>query len=639
MKKISSYFKRICAFLLVFAMVTGVLPVTGLAGGSGKLILHAEEQGGEYDLNNGYIQVTVSPKNGGFGIRTVLGDKVNKSDNDRYLVYEYDEDNTSFTSFQVTRDGQTREYIFGGEYPGSSDVTVSKVNGELIAKWSVDDLTFTQTIGLVATGSTEHGTTLISYSVENAGAPAEIKCRILMDTALGYQDYAYYSINNTFKDFEIALEEDGYNKSFYAANNTTDPTIIAYTINASIDDQECKPYRTVLAHWNNLASTVFDYIPDETMNFTNAYNVQYMTSDSAYALYFDLGEVAKGGKASAATNYGVYSNESVSVEATMTVNVNAPDVMEFETDADGNENQAAYKNGGVFDVKTYIENISEKDYSKIRIMVYAAGGIDPLDQDGNPTNSTYANPYFMELKDVIAGESIEIDWGFIAEPQEVGQYAKVHYKIYDVCDEATQGSGAIMNENLLGEGYSYILCPGSVEKIPAVKFTGSSPETIFSSGIRNLFVTGENFSMLLDDSAYTVMLSRMDGNKINDQSSVVIPSSQIKIDDATNVMTVIFSEEAPGDLVDGMYQLTIDYTDTSKEDISGQALRFQVSSDVQYKNDSYGFLAVIKNTDDITYTTLNLISSSGVSLIYMVSSRKNTTRRLHYENWYLYDRF
>ncbi|MBQ1208261.1 MAG: hypothetical protein IIX65_06995 [Lachnospiraceae bacterium] len=601
MKKISSCLKRLCAILLAAAMVAGLAPAAG--ANFRQLIAHAEEDlGGAYELNNGYIKVTISPKNGGFGIRTVEGDKVNKSDNDRYLVYEYDQDNTSFTSFKVTRNGETREYIFGGEYPGSSAVAVSKVNGELIARWSVDDLIFTQTISLVVTGSTEHGATLISYSVENTGAPAEIQCRILMDTALGYQDYAYYNIGNKFEDFEIALEEDGYNKSFYAANNTSDPTIIAYTINASIENEECKPYRTVFAHWNNLASTVFDYTPDPTMNYTNAYNIQYLTSDSAYALYFDLGEVAEGEKAMTATNYGVYSNEAISPKATVSVNVNAPDVLEFAVGVDGKEDQTSYQNGGAFDVKTYIENFGTVDYEKIRIMVYAAGGIDPLDQDGNPTNSTYEDPYYMEIKNVAAGEQIEIDWEFIAEPQEVGQYAKVHYKIYDVSDSATLGTGVIMNENLLGEGHSYIMCPGSVEKVPAIKFTGSSPDTIYTSGLRNLFVTGQNFSMLVDQSVYDLRLTRVDGNRINGESSVVIPKDLIMIDDAVNTMTVTFTEDVPGTLAEGMYQLTVDYTDTSKEDISGQALRFHVSSDVKYKNDAYGFLAVIKDKDDLTYT-------------------------------------
>ncbi len=593
MKKICSFFKRICVFMIIFGLVAGLLPATALES-LGALVAYAATN--TFELDNGYIKVTVSKKSGGFGIRTAKGDKVNKGDDDRYLVFEYDEDNTSFTSFRVTRDGQTKEYIFGGKYPGSSDVTVSRSGNELIALWSVDDLTFRQTISLVDTGSTEHGTALISYSVENAGQAAEIKCRVLMDTALGYQDFAYYNAGGQFLQNETELGLDGYQKSFYGANNPFDPTIVAYTINASVDDRECKPYRTVFAHWSNLASTVFDYTPDETMYFTNANNLQYRTSDSAYALYFDMGQVQNGKASTVGTHYGIYSNESVSADASMAINVNAPDVLQF---AKGDA--SAYENGGVFSVKTYMKNISEKDYSKVRIVIYAAGGIDPLDESGERTNSTYETPYSVEMIGVTAGKNIEMDWDFYAEPQEVGQYAKVHYKIYDVSDDATQNTGALMAKNLLGEGYSYILCPGSVEKIPAIQFTGSSPETIYSSGLRNLYVTGQNFSMLLDTSAYKLMLSRVDGNAIHGQSAVQIPASQFQIDDSTNVMTVIFSEDAPGTLAEGMYQLTLDYTDTAKTDISGQALRFHVSNDVKYKNDAYGYLAVIKS-DDNTYS-------------------------------------
>ena len=593
MKAIKSSMKRILALLIVFGMVAGMVPAAALEG-LGAWAVRAHAAGNQLELNNGYIKVTVSEKTGGFGIQTVEGDKVNKSDNDQYLVFEYDEDNTSFTSFQVTRDGQTREYIFGGKYPGSSGITVTEENGALIARWSVDDLTFVQTITLVDTGSTEHGTTQISYSVENAGEGAEIKCRILMDTALGYQDYAYYKVSGEYLERETALAEDGYNKSFYAATDPYDPRIVAYTINAAVDGVECKPYQTVFAHWNNLASAVFDYTPDTDFTFTNYNNRKYLTSDSAYALYFDMGQVAAGGKASIATNYGVYSNESVSENDAMAVNVNAPDVLQFARDETGAEDQSAYENGGKFSVKTYIENISDRDYSNIRIVVYAAGGMDPRDQEGIPTNSTYDKPYSVEVVDVTAGEQLEFNWEFMAQPQATGQYGKIHYKIYDVSDEATLGTGQLMQNNLLGEGHSYILCPGSVEKTPVLKFTGSSPDTIFSSGLRTLYVTGENFSMLADASSYKLMLSRVDGFKINGQTAMEIPESQVQIDDSTNVMTVLFTEDAPGTLMDGMYQLTLDYNDNTKEDVSGQALRFHVSSEVKYKNDAYGFLAVVK---------------------------------------------
>lgn len=589
--------KRICALLITFGLVAGLVPATVVME-MGAMIVNATEVAKDNELNNGFIKVTVSDK-GGFGIRTVEGDKLNKSDNDKYLVFEYDDDNTSFTSFQVTRNGETKEYIFGGTYPGSSKVSVSKEEGELKAVWSVDDLTFTQTISLVETGSNEHGSAQISYSVKNTGEPAQIKCRILMDTALGYWDYAYYNIGGSkYVEKETALEKDGYNKSFFAANNTGDPSIVAYSINASIDDVECKPYRTVFAHWNNLASTVFDYDIDETMTFTNAYNVQYMTSDSAYALYFDMGKVAKNGSSAVATNYGIYSNENVDEKSSMAVNLVAPDVMKFPVDANGKEDQSTYENGGKFTVKTYIDNFSGTSYTDIRIVVYTTGGVEALDDALVPTGNTYEEPYSVNINGFPAGEQKELTWNFQVSPREMGQYAKIHYKIYDVSDEATLNTGVIMNENLLGEGSCYVLCPGSVEKIPVIKFTGSSPDAVYTSGIRNLFITGDNFSILegeLAARAFSLQLSRVDGFAINGNARVTIPSELIAIDTATNVMTVTMTDDTPGALAEGMYQLTVDYTDPTKTDFSGQALRFQVSNEEKYKNDSYGFLAVIRD--------------------------------------------
>ena len=185
--------KKLLSIALVGCLTAGSIPAVGIQGLKSLIVQAAEE----YAIDNGYIKVTVSEKNGGFGIRTLEGDKVNKDDNNKKLLFDYDDDNTSFTSFQVTRNGETKEYIFGGKYKGSSGVTVSKVNQELIASWSVDDLTFTQKISLVNTGSNEHGTAYISYSVENAGTEADVKCRMIMDTCLGEQDYAYYNVGDS----------------------------------------------------------------------------------------------------------------------------------------------------------------------------------------------------------------------------------------------------------------------------------------------------------------------------------------------------------------------------------------------------------------------------------------------------------
>ena len=595
MKKLNRYLKRIFAMILTLTLAVETLSAAGVEGVR-TLIAQAAEIAEGYVIDNGYIKVTVSEKNGGFGIRTITGDKVNKDDDNKYLLFEYDEDNTSFTSFQVTRNGETKEYIFGYTYEGSSKVKVDKVNDELVATWSVDDLTFTQTISLEKSGSNEHGTANISYAVENHGAKADIKCRILMDTALGYSDFAYYKLGDTrYEERELSVDENGYNKVFYAVDNPDDPSITAYTINASIENIECKPYKTTFAHWNNLAATVFDYEADGDLTFVNPYNQQYMTADSAYALYFDMGTVEANGNGVIGTNYGIFSNESVSTEETMTVNVVAPEVLQYAKDTAGKEIQSTYENNGIFSAKTYIENIGEQTYDKVKILVYATGGIDPLNQEQQPSGATYDAPYSLEVKEFNPGERQDIDWYFFAEPQATGQYAKIHYKVYNISDDATLNTGAIMTENLLGEGYSYILCPGSVDKVPAIKFTGTTPDTIYTEGNRNLYLTGENFSMLLDTGAYDMKLSRVDGLSIDGKDSLVIPDSQVKIDDYMNTMTISLTDDAPGKLPEGMYQLTLDYTDAAKADLTAQSLRFHVKDDIKFKNDAYGFLAVIKD--------------------------------------------
>ena len=66
-------------------------------------------------------------------------------------------------------------------------------------------------------------------------------------------------------------------------------------------------------------------------------------------------------------------------------------------------------------IKTYIENFSSSSYSKVKVLVYTTGGIDPLNQSGNKTNSTYDNPYFIEIDEFDAKEKIEYEWSFAAD--------------------------------------------------------------------------------------------------------------------------------------------------------------------------------------------------------------------------------
>ena len=66
-------------------------------------------------------------------------------------------------------------------------------------------------------------------------------------------------------------------------------------------------YQVAFAHWNRLASTMFDYQRGEvTADFTNDKN-DFRTADSALAMYYDMGAVRPGATGKKLTAfYGVF---------------------------------------------------------------------------------------------------------------------------------------------------------------------------------------------------------------------------------------------------------------------------------------------------------------------------------------------
>ena len=186
-------------------------------------------------------------------------------------------------SYRVTeKDGTTKDYIFGGKYGDSSDpshkgVTVTQAaNGEVVAAWSVDSYTFTQTISLANESSNEHGMVSISLSAaDKGGNDANIKARILLDTALGGSDFGtYQAVDEDSVTHAIYSEQilDGTEypipQNFYCLDNIFNTSITAYSVNSP----QAMPYQVAFGHWNNLASTLFDFAPDSSLDFTKMQN-------------------------------------------------------------------------------------------------------------------------------------------------------------------------------------------------------------------------------------------------------------------------------------------------------------------------------------------------------------------------------
>ena len=168
MKKI---FVRIFVLLMAFAIACASLPISTLAAGKEQTkkseanaadVLEKVNNLGFIELNDGYISVKISTSNGGYYMSTVEGDVISKSDNNSDLVYSDSTFDTSFTSFRVTRDGKTQDYIFGRDYSylgvECTPITVYKsASNAVVAEWTVDGIVFTQTIALMGTDSYQIG--------------------------------------------------------------------------------------------------------------------------------------------------------------------------------------------------------------------------------------------------------------------------------------------------------------------------------------------------------------------------------------------------------------------------------------------------------------------------------------------------
>ena len=110
----------------------------------------------------------------------------------------------------------------------------------------------------------------ISYGVKSTdGRSADsVQARVMLDTALGYQDYAVYELTKKDSTYEQIQSEtvidnsdgEAYNNALFGYDNPKAPSVTAYTVNASINNKIVAPYQIAFGHWNNLASSVFDFV-------------------------------------------------------------------------------------------------------------------------------------------------------------------------------------------------------------------------------------------------------------------------------------------------------------------------------------------------------------------------------------------
>lgn len=577
--------KRFLAFLLCFAMLLPFVPADVFA---------VEHEA--YTLDNGYIRVNVSKVNGGFTVNTAEGSQLRKADNNKKLLYHSGEYDTSFVSFRLGSGGNAKDYIFGGKYAGSGPLTVTQAaaGGDIVSTWSVDGITFTQTISLAGENASEHGMVSVSLTAQNgSGAAVPVQARILLDTCLGDQDYGHYqmsgsTLTSTFDNEEVFTDPTTL-RSFYAVDDISDPAITAYTVS--------EPNKIAVGHWNNLAASLFDFTPDPNLNFTNAIN-DYLTADSACALYYDLGTVAAGGSGSVVSYYGVFSNHNVSLENRVAINTVAPLRLMLNDARTSYERQVSVGSAD-FAVTVNAENYAGADaidLDNVILAVRSTSNLRPLGDSGEALSGLdydSTEPLTVSYASLPVGDTISKTLYFQARPLVSASYERITVGMY----KASASGDGVTSENLLGEKVIYLLLPGSDGNVPKVGFTSMTPGTIYSSGTRHLYAAVTNAVFLENSLANGNCAFRVysaDGKTRRD-----IPSDNITITDG--VADIALTQDVK--LAVGSWYLQLEWTDDAvaqelvapeHQKQTAAVLEFQVSDDPKFRNDCYGVLAAVK---------------------------------------------
>lgn len=595
--------KKLISGLLAVIMIVGLLPAQALAAAVDSL-----KDGYVTELDDGYISISVSEQNGGFLIDTILGNQLKQSDDNKNLLFPSEGYDSSFTSIQVTRtDGSVEEYIFGRQYGfmglSSTDVEVERVGSSIVATWGIKDLTVVQTLTLMDEINPQHGLVDIGYDVSTSSDDvADVKVRIMLDSALGSQDYGFYQLYDGNSGFELvkneSVVENAYENILMTVPGEGSSAVTAYTVNALLEGVEQRPYQVAFGHWANLANTVFDFVPDATRPPFNVYaDAQYMTADSAYALYFDLGPVGKDEKVNISSYYGLYSNSTVSQDEKAAINfLQLPSTMEIKdgstTDSAAYRSQVTGGNDGDVEMKMLIENVSDIDLENMTVVVKTMNNVSTYTGNYPKDQSKVNGTHRITVNEVSAGEEVALTLNFNLTPMQLSEYRYFEIEVYSGT-EVTQA-------RLMGSKGFYVLCPSVLGE--EVSFNTTNPQTIYIEGTRTLYVSGENFRLLEDTSAYTTYLRPLGtqskaGTRSSMPNSNLIPAKNIIINNETNTMNL----RVDNSLAPGTYQLVMDWNEEGKPDSTSVMLIVNVSDDEAYMTPTFGMVTVEKSleyTDD-----------------------------------------
>ena len=584
--------KRFISILTAVSVILAAIPA--------QFAFAGQDDTETLEIKNQYIKVIVNKENGGYVISTLDGDILKKSDDNVQLTHRGENFDTSFTSFQI----DSAEYVFGNKYDSSNIVTQLEPGGDCITSaWSIDGYSVEQKISLVNNDASEQlGTAMITYTFKNnSSGTKRVKSRVLIDTQLGENDYGYYEVpkQNLGQGYEYFEFERTWDSSadptvkmpsdYFVRDNPYSSNIVGYGVNSVFTEQ--KPYKMTFAHWANIASTVFDYTPDETLNFTNNLNDK-KTADSAAALYYDLGSIAPEQEKSFSTCYGVTANLK-NKENKIIINTTAPSKLEFTDDS-----RTSYKGSegteNVVRVNVNLTNpqYANKNYKNLAVVAYALGFETQRQTDsGSWVKYDNIDPVYTDIIDFKSGENRITYFDFKFTPQERAQLGTFVIKVFDM-DESINELGYYAEDYCLGTTENHIILPGKDSSLPTITLNGLGPDIIYNHDIRYITVTGRGLEFFRSDLLNKIELRGENGKCYE------IPVENLIFEQGTSPSSVSMMLEEY--MEPGRYQLHFLWKNGTNEpalegvhaDFTSDAMIVQVSSDEKYSNSFYGIITV-----------------------------------------------
>ena len=468
-------------------------------------------------VHNGIVEYRVNRETGRYTIHTADGLPNKASDNDKNLLFFWDKPNTSFTTFRI--DG--KDYIFGNSYGllGSDGGIVSApvVDGNITTiVWRIKNIEVTQKLQLIVDISNPNvGNTKITYHVLNKGtSKVEIGSRILLDTQLGSNDASPMLIGANYITNETKYIGEGVPAAWKSADEKFAPGVISYGLLSGWENRA--PDRMVIAHWESLSNTKWDYAPNELINFTSDKN-QYGSADSAAALYFEPKTLENGAEVVYETFYGIGSLSDTYNDANFNFQVNTPNKLIVNEEGTGYKEQS-------FNVVVNIDN-SRADAEAITNATVILGLSEELSFAEGQADREY-------IQNIAAGETLAVEFKVTAKVQQSLKVAEL--------------GATIQYGGTYAEARKFIVLPSVKGTPPKMQMTEISPKIVYTKSQKKTFVIkGSDFDSLKADYEWTMYIKGQ-----NSGLSYQIMRKDISITNDTLTVTVDKDYEFKADKYD-----------------------------------------------------------------------------------------